>query len=171
MAASFGFSVGDFIAAIKLIIALSDELRASGRARSHHERLLHRLSNLERILTRVKALNASEGCTGEMLAIRQTADLCARDIEEFSRKAQKYGELSYHDKTLLRKIPVAWRRIQWALFEKKDMDGLCMNLERHMQYLQVPLDLLIKYSDHISHRYLLITHYAGKNKRKGPELY
>ena len=47
MSAGFGFSIGDFLAALELVSTVIDALRDSGQAGNVYRELLHQLYSLE----------------------------------------------------------------------------------------------------------------------------
>lgn len=143
MAVNFGYSAGDFIATIKLVVTLSDALRASGQATLHHKQLLDQLSSLEGILKSIDRLGSADAAAEEILALRQTACLCASTIESFWGKAPKYRDLSCNgDRKEV--LQTAWRRVKWAVCKKKDVKNLRANLLQHTQSLEISLLLVLK---------------------------
>jgi hypothetical protein len=88
MSVGFGFSVGDFIAAIELVTTVIDALQASGTARAEYRELVSQLRSLETVLLHVKRLDGEEEFD-EVIALRQAASQCQRTIEEFWTKASK----------------------------------------------------------------------------------
>ena len=145
MAVAFGFSVGDFIAAINLVVTISDALKASGQASSDHKELLGQLSCLEGVLRKIDSLEHTNASTEEILALRQAASLCANTIESFWRKASKLRDLSggtQRSDTL----QLAWRRVRWAVCKKNDINNLRASLFLHTQNLELILLLVQKYT-------------------------
>jgi hypothetical protein len=55
MSVGFGFSVGDFIAAIELVGTVIDALRSSGSAATEYRELVGQLLSLETALLQVKS--------------------------------------------------------------------------------------------------------------------
>ena len=72
-AISFGFSVGDFLAALDLVATVIDALRDSGNASSQNRELLRELYSLETALIRVKRLDVDDELQAEVIALRQAA--------------------------------------------------------------------------------------------------
>lgn len=71
MSVGFGFSIGDFIAAIELVGTVVDALRSSGQAGAEYGELVCQLLSLESALIQVKKLEVEEGAYEEVIALRQ----------------------------------------------------------------------------------------------------
>ncbi|RYP71262.1 hypothetical protein DL771_004954 [Monosporascus sp. 5C6A] len=82
----FGFSVGDFLAALKLVGTVIDALRESSNSGSTYRELLSELYSLETALLRVKRIDLDESQHIEKLALRQAAAQCQRTIDSFWKK-------------------------------------------------------------------------------------
>lgn len=67
----FGFSAGDFIAAIELVGTVVDALRSSGSAGAEYRELVSQLLSLESALIQVKRLEFEESRYAEVIALRQ----------------------------------------------------------------------------------------------------
>ena len=71
MSVGFGFSVGDFLAALKLVGTVIDALRESSHASSSFRSLINELYALEYVL-----LDLDDGHNFEKHALRQAASQC-----------------------------------------------------------------------------------------------
>jgi hypothetical protein len=71
MSVGFGFSTGDFIAAIELVGTVVDALRSSGNAGAEYRELVSQLLSLEAALIQVKRLEFEESQYAEVIALRQ----------------------------------------------------------------------------------------------------
>ena len=60
MSVGFGFSAGDFIAALNLVSTVIDALRDSGDASLEYRELVRQLYTLEQALFRVKRIELDE---------------------------------------------------------------------------------------------------------------
>ncbi len=83
MSVGFGFSTGDFIAAIDLVGRVIDALRSSGHAGSEYRELISQLLFLETALIQVKELEFEESQYAEAVSLRQAAAQCRRTIDGF----------------------------------------------------------------------------------------
>lgn len=90
MAASFGFSTGDFIATMELVATVIDALRESRGAGSEYREIVRQLYSLETALIRVKRLEVDLAQNAELIALRQAAAHCQLTIDNFWKKVQKY---------------------------------------------------------------------------------
>ena len=70
MSIGFGFSAGDFIAAINLVSTVIDALRESGDSTSEYCELTGQLYTLEAALLRVKRLDLDDSQHAEIIALR-----------------------------------------------------------------------------------------------------
>jgi hypothetical protein len=70
MSVGFGFSAGDFIAAIELVATVIDALHDSGNSISEYCELVRRLYTLETPLLRVKQPDLDESQHVEVITLR-----------------------------------------------------------------------------------------------------
>jgi hypothetical protein len=87
---SFGFSVGDFIAAASLIERAVSALREAGGSAYQYQRTLLKLHALQRSLQDVDRLDPVEGLEPMVEAIKATALSCQLPLHEFLTSLQKY---------------------------------------------------------------------------------
>lgn len=137
MSVGFGFSVGDFLAAIKLVGTVIDALSASSQSSSELRELLRQLYSLETALREVKHLEVDESLYAEVLALKQSAAQCQLTISNFLSRIQSYQPylLNSAESTLLGK----WKRIQWTLCKKKDVMLFKADLLAHTESTQLLL--------------------------------
>jgi hypothetical protein len=62
----FGFSVGDFVAALELVADVVDALHESGDAGKRYRELVRQLDGLESVLLRVKRLEVDDAQHADM---------------------------------------------------------------------------------------------------------
>ncbi|KAJ4303651.1 hypothetical protein N0V90_002552 [Kalmusia sp. IMI 367209] len=89
MPVGFGFSVGDFLAVLKLVETVIDALRESSYASSSFRSLINELYALEQALLHVKRLDPDICHSVEIVALQQAASQCQRTIDMFYGKIQK----------------------------------------------------------------------------------
>lgn len=87
---SFGFSVGDFLAAAGLIAEVVSALREAGGSSSQYRRLVLELYSLDRSLKEVDRLETVEGLESTVEAIKATALSCQLPLREFLDSIKKY---------------------------------------------------------------------------------
>jgi|ERR1700733_10622524 hypothetical protein len=136
MAAPFGFSAGDFIAAIGLIRDVTRALRDSGGASEECRELIYELHGLETALLEVKALDLEVDQRAQRVALRHAATQCQNTVDNFLGGLRKYqacltnGYGSSRWKTALRKI-------QWQLCKKEDLVKFRAEIGFHAQSIQM----------------------------------
>lgn len=83
MCVGFGFSVGDFFAALDLVRTVIDALQSSGQASSAYRELVRELYTLEHTLLRVKELGFQDAQSADRIALVQAASQCQLTIDDF----------------------------------------------------------------------------------------
>ncbi|CZR66941.1 uncharacterized protein PAC_16841 [Phialocephala subalpina] len=78
LSVGFGFSAGDFIAALQLVSTVIDALRDSGDSSTEYRALISQLFTLEIALLTVKRLEVDDEQHAEFIALRQAACQCQR---------------------------------------------------------------------------------------------
>lgn len=87
---SFGFSVGDFVAAAQLISSIVSSLRSAGGASSSFQELIRELDLLQRALTDIEHLSGPSSQQPCINAIKCAALNCHYVLDEFAGKLRKY---------------------------------------------------------------------------------
>ncbi|KAF2687885.1 hypothetical protein K458DRAFT_485063 [Lentithecium fluviatile CBS 122367] len=125
----FGFSAGDFIAAIihdlGLIAKVSKAVKDKTGASSEHQQALLELQSLDRTLRRLQSLQPTESNANHVNAIRGMALTCRFPLQHFLEKMQKY-EYSlgpFATQSRFRMDPTR-RKLQWAVFMTDEVGRL-----------------------------------------------
>ena len=87
---AFGFSVGDFVAGIKLVKDLILALNDGAGARPSYRRLIAELLHLDDALARVRSLHIVPEHASQKIALEQVAAQCQESIDEFLKKNAKF---------------------------------------------------------------------------------
>ena len=87
---SFGFSVGDFIAAGKLIADITSCLKEVGGSKSEYHNVVLELECLHKTLVHLDRLQSRQGNSPTADSIKYAALSCRRPLEEFLAKLQPY---------------------------------------------------------------------------------
>jgi hypothetical protein len=134
MAVPFGFSVGDFIAGIKLLKAAYDSLSDVGGAKADYLDLRKTLSALD------KALNeASQFTTPQhQAAVGEEVKDCKECVKKFLMGFKKF-ELLESEPVNMSKLRFAFRKTQWSLCKKEDIRKFREHLDKHVNALQLQL--------------------------------
>lgn len=138
MPVGFGFSVGDFLAVLRLVGAVIDALRESSHSSSSFRSLINELYALETALLRVKRLDPDVGHIVEHVALREAASQCQRTIDEFYTKIQKYQPHLQRGGTES-KLKDAWVKIKWAVCKKDDLDTFRAEIRGHTSSIEILL--------------------------------
>lgn len=139
MSVGFGFSAGDFIAALNLVGTVIDALRDSGEAGSQYRELVRQLLTLETALMQVKRLDLDDSQYAEVVALRQAAAQCQRTIDDFWRDTQKYQPSLGSNGRGSSNVRDGWMKIKWAICKKDDVTRLKADLLGHTEAIQMLL--------------------------------
>jgi hypothetical protein len=138
---SFGFSAGDFIAALTLVGTVIQALRESGGAGCEYRELVNELNALETALLRVKQLDFEEEQRSEYISLRQAAANCQQTIDGFwknTKNYQKHLRASGSDS----KLKDGWMQIKWALCKSQDIARFKVDIAAHTESIQILLTAL-----------------------------
>lgn len=135
MTVPFGFSVGDFVAAIELVGTVIDAVQASGQTSQRFRDLIRLLFSLETALIQVKDIQLHESMYAEHTALTRTALECQRTIDDFWAEARHYQPYLTGPSTS--RARETWMKIKWALCKKDDIDQLKIDLLGHTQALNI----------------------------------
>jgi len=139
MSVGFGFSAGDFIAALNLVGTVISALQDASGAGSEYRELVRELCTLESALLRVKNIELEDSQGAERAVLRQAASQCQWTIDEFWKKTQKYQpHLSQSGYGGLG-VQGAWMKVKWALCKKEHLVRFRADLEGHARSIEMLL--------------------------------
>lgn len=138
MSVGFGFSTGDFIAALELVATVIDALRDSGESSAGYQELISQLSSLQTALIAVNNVELDDVQHAELVALRQAAAQCQRTIDAFWEKIQKY-EPSLRKGGSGSRAKDAWRKVKWAVCKKEDVVKFKADLVGHTESIELLL--------------------------------
>ena len=130
MSVGFGFSVGDFVAAIELVGTVIDSLREAGSSSAQYRELIGELYTLETALLRVKRLDVEDVQSSELVSLQQAAAQCQRTIDNFWQKIAKYQRHLRVGGSGSR-LKDSWMRVKWARCKKEDVEQFKASLTGH----------------------------------------
>jgi hypothetical protein len=134
MVVGFGFSVGDFIAGIRLFKGAIESFSATRGARADYTELRKCLSTLEASLTAANRFTTPL----HQAAIEPIVVNCKECIANFLVRTAKFALLK--DKsTDTSRLRAGLRKVQWSLCEKEKVLELLQNLNSHISALQLNL--------------------------------
>ena len=121
MASAFGFSAGDFVTAIQLIVKISKALRETGGASTECSSVIQDLQILRQILDFLQHIRPAGGDLSRVNAIRNLAITCLIPLKEFSERIERsYGSLSGS-----RQSRQFWshnsKKVQWSLLATEEI--------------------------------------------------
>lgn len=142
MSVGFGFSVGDFVQAVKLVGTVIDSLSASSKSSAELRELLHQLYSLETALHEVKRLEVDESLHAEVLALKQSAAQCQRTISGFLDRTQVYQPQVLDNNGRGNTFQAKWRTLRWTLCNKKEIVQFKTDLLANTESIQMLLGTL-----------------------------
>jgi hypothetical protein len=131
---SFGFSAGDFIAAISLVGKIIGALNNINGAASEYKELISQLYTLESVLIQVKTLQVEDEQRPQLAALRQAAGQCQATLDHFMTKClQGYEKhLSQNTSgTSLRKVKKGYSKAKRGVLEQDDLAKFKANVAAH----------------------------------------
>jgi len=138
---SFGFSVGDFIAAASLIRNITSAL--NGAAASEYRELELELHGLQRALHEIEHLEPLPGKEAELNAVKVAALMCCHPLEEFQTKLNKFQRLSPDTQPKRSDVVKGWgQKLQWNLCMPDEVQKLRAYLAAHTGSLNMRLATL-----------------------------
>ena len=134
MSVGFGFSAGDFIAAISLIGKVVQALDNSKGARHEYKELIDELYTLESALICVKCLQVEDEQQPHLAALGQAAGQCQRTIDYFwnncVRKYQKSLQSNKSCRTLAG-LKDGCVKAKWGVLKQDDPAKFKTNIASH----------------------------------------
>lgn len=130
MSVGFGFAVGDFIAGLQLVREVISSLQSSAGSVLEYHTLISELFTLERALLEVKALRYEDCEATQLDALKCAATQCQSTIDRFLAKIKKY-QPSLNAQGSTSKVKDGFRKIQWALCEKSDLEVFKAEVRGH----------------------------------------
>ena len=135
---SFGFSVGDFVAAGVVIKDIVAALRTSST--SDHQELVFELHGLQRALDEIEHLQVDPQHEAEVNAVKVAALTCQYRLDDFAGKLKKYESLGQITKAGSAEKAKLWRlKLQWGFSMEAEVQSLRAYLIAHVGYLNMRL--------------------------------
>ncbi|KAF2655323.1 hypothetical protein K491DRAFT_433694 [Lophiostoma macrostomum CBS 122681] len=135
-AMSFGFSVGDFLAAGNLVIDIVTILRTSARA--EYQELILELHGLKRALEQIERLKAPPEQEYAVNSIKVAALMCTHVLDEFAGKLKRFEIFSSHQ-TQAWKIRIWKEKLRWGFTMADEVRNLRAYLAAHVGSLNMRL--------------------------------
>ena len=141
----FGFSLGDFIAVIGLLIDGFQSLNSTNGALADYKRLRRELKNLKNGLQGVRNLSPdlSQDPQASVVssAVASAVNDCLFCVDGFLQKNKKYSELGSTpaDRWSSAGFKNSWRMVGWATWKKKEVVKFKGDVQRHVAAIQMLL--------------------------------
>lgn len=141
---SFGFGVGDFLAAAEIAIKITTALRTSSGARDDYQSFIQELNGLELCLKSTHdALKNVKLPTSSVNALLKEGYECQKRLKELDKIIERYRERLGGDKKSKWNIRDAmgssWQKIGWSLFQKEEVSNLRARLGEHVANITLVL--------------------------------
>jgi predicted DNA-binding protein YlxM (UPF0122 family) len=140
MAVGFGFSVGDIIASLKLIVTAVDALNESGKSSTSFNGLINELKALTSALEIVRDLDIDDNQQVIKVAIQGVIAQCLTTLQDFEKKVAKYQKHLQSNNTV--SLEDRWYKIKWAICKKEDVAHLRVEIRGHTLCISMLLQAL-----------------------------
>ena len=141
MPVPFGFSVGDFIGSIKLLVDAVKSLRDTNGAQDDYKELIRELKHLRTGLECIEALSLDQNQPVQFSAAKAAMDDCFLCLDGFIQRNVKFSSLGSIPAS--RRTAVGfkdrWRMVQWALWKKADIAKFKSQVQRYAEAIQMLL--------------------------------
>jgi hypothetical protein len=144
-AVPFGFSFGDFVAAIEVIHKVTRALRRSSGARCHFHQTVADLESFETVLRRVEALSPTTSSPDTLEAIRLCAFKCHLPLNRFLQRIrlyEKHMDRSSGSKTqLVQSVTGGFWKAKWAIKVEEEVAKLKADIGPLLEAISVLLQI------------------------------
>ena len=130
---SFGFSVGDFVAGINLLIDVVQSLNDTNGAQADYEELGRQLKNLRKAFECIEGLSLHATQTVQASAVEAALNDCRLCVDSFVRRNSKFKSLEATSgkNWSLAALKRQGRKVQWALWKKADVAKFQAAIHQH----------------------------------------
>jgi hypothetical protein len=136
---SFGWSVGDIVAAISLINQVIHCVKDVGGSQEHFQELQSELQGLQLALTNISSLASEPGQIPDIVALKFVACSCQETIQRFLQKIEPFNK-SLGPGSQRSKLRTAPRMVRWELLVKKEIPEFRSYLVAHVGSLNLRLN-------------------------------
>lgn len=141
---AFGFSAGDFIAAINLLTKVAKSLREATGATAEYRQATADLNHVLSVLRTVQSLDDSKAPRHIVDKIQLCSHACYVPLASFLEKLKKFDILSAvpgRRAPGLRSLARGSRKVQWALLIEEDIKKLHASLAPQLAVIEILLQL------------------------------
>jgi hypothetical protein len=144
---AFGWSAGDIIAAINLVVTVAKALRESGGASSEYRLLIEDFSSFREILEILRDLRSTPANQNHVNAIRGMALTCQQPLLEFLKKVEdNYGSSLARGSNRHRFDPrQLGRKAQWGVLVPEEVAKMRVIIMGKIMSIGLRIGILNKY--------------------------
>lgn len=137
----FGFSVGDFIAGINILIDAVHGLSETNGARADYEELGRQLKNLRKGIECIEGLNLDDTQLAQASAVNTALDDCRLCVDSFVKRNGNFKSLEDQPgkQWSLAALKRQGRQVQWTLWKKADVAKFRAAIQQHSDAIQMLL--------------------------------
>ncbi len=142
MAAGFGFSVGDIVAGLKLIKQSIEAVQDTKGSATDYQALSHEIDSLKDGLEAIEDLRLHQRFgpkSKQGFAVQEAISRCWHCIDTFLSTTANYQPWLQSDAPQSFSWKANFRKIQWALCKKDDVNRFRAQLERHCSSISMLL--------------------------------
>ena len=136
MASAFGFSTGDLISGIGLIVKVKNALQDTGGASTEYQQVIVHLRGLEKTLVRLQSLDPDAFDRPAVEEIRCMARGCMIPLQTFLTAVEKYKSSLVPNSTA-RHGRRDFHKIQWGLTMEKEVKKMRDAIAAQVSTLQL----------------------------------
>lgn len=144
-AVPFGFSFGDFVAAIEVIHKVAQALKRSSGARSHFHQTVADLESFETVLRSVEALSPTTSSPDAIGAIRLCAFKCHPPLNHFLQRIRFYeqhmGRPSGSKTQIVKSVTGSFWKAKWTIKVEQEVAKLKADIGPLLEAISVLLQI------------------------------
>ncbi|KAL9048639.1 MAG: hypothetical protein Q9162_007617 [Coniocarpon cinnabarinum] len=141
VAPAFGFSVGDFIAAIKLLNSIHKALSKTNGASQDYQDTIGRIESLVEILKLLQSLFSVSPDLDPEHTIWKLASTCQQHLQEFVDKQNKFWKRLGPSSQGRWGLRTGWRKVEWDISAAKDVENLWKSVRQDVDTIQLAVSL------------------------------
>ncbi|KAK5128545.1 hypothetical protein LTR85_003216 [Meristemomyces frigidus] len=143
VAPTFGFSVGDFVAAIQVTITAYEALQDTDGAASQYQQAVIKLKSLRTVLLRLQALERTNSNSDIVQQIQFCAHACSLLVTAFVDKVRRYDKrlAQLGSSKFIERLASSGQKVRWVLSMEKALAKLEASIAPHLAMIEILLHL------------------------------
>ncbi|CAD6571375.1 MAG: hypothetical protein ASARMPRED_004482 [Alectoria sarmentosa] len=144
MPVPFGFSVGDFISGIDLLLDAVKSLHDTNGAQDDYKELGRELKHLRNGLEGIKGLSVDPTQSVQFSTTEAAVHDCLLCLDGFIQRNAKFSSLGSTPASQWTAVGLKnrWRMVQWALWKKADIARFRSQVQQHAEAIQMLLETI-----------------------------